>query len=274
MTSINRLPKEVLQQVFSFVGDKDSLMNCSIVCKKWRESATQEVYEDLTLEAYHIYKLKKLFEKNDPKQDVYFKQLHWTKKLKIKEDNLYSLKSQMIKLEQTEFEKFMSYIPKLEKFNIKETRNKSHYSTLLCNIDSATYLKRLEQICGLTLEACYNCYATLTHLVFSYSENATITIDGEEKDLPGLLPNFECLTHLWFWTGSQEVTMTDLSLLCPKLLSLAFYSDHIDISEESLNKTLAKMDEQKQVVNTINQNIKELDLHLSNLSSKYINLIT
>lgn len=169
MTRINHLPKEVLQQVFSFIGDKDSLMNCSIVCKKWRESATQEIYEDLTLEAYHIYKLKKLFEKNDPKQDVYFKQLHWTKKLKIKEDNLYSLKSQMIKLggdltaadmledkcklEQTEFEKFMSYIPKLEKFNIKESRNKSHYSTLLCNIDSATYLKRLEQICGLTLEA-------------------------------------------------------------------------------------------------------------------------
>lgn len=61
------------------------------VSKKWKEPAVQVYYEELTLQARQIHKIKKLFEDNLSNQDDYFSKLHWTKALKIRHDETSEL---------------------------------------------------------------------------------------------------------------------------------------------------------------------------------------
>lgn len=92
MTNIDHLPREMLLKIFNCV-DKNSLRNCVRISKKWKSLATQASYEEITLQAFLIYKIKTMFKDNSLKQDDFFKQLHWTRKLKVEFDRGTSLRS-------------------------------------------------------------------------------------------------------------------------------------------------------------------------------------
>lgn len=88
MTTIDHLPSELLLQILRQVTHQYSLRECIYVPKNWQSPATQANYEEVTLTAFLIYKIKALFEDKLLNQDDYFKQLYWTKKLKIAHDGM------------------------------------------------------------------------------------------------------------------------------------------------------------------------------------------
>lgn len=191
-------------EIFSYVSnlDKRSLINCIGVSKKWQEPATQAYYEELTLDADQIDKIKTLFEGNLPNQDDCVNQLHWTKKLQIycdvrkKEDwspvshTWYgeedTAKSKRCRFEAQEF----STLPKLQEIDPKDSNNCDMYMGLLRNLDSSMYLKRIERIYSKSpsryhqghhayFATYYNFRATLTHVHLNYSIPATATLNGD-----------------------------------------------------------------------------------------------
>lgn len=88
MAPTDDLSREVFLAIFNYLHNlsKSSLKVCIDVSKKWQEPATQAYYEELTLQAKRIDKIKTLLEDNLSNQDQHFKQLYWTKKLKIQYD--------------------------------------------------------------------------------------------------------------------------------------------------------------------------------------------
>lgn len=105
MTHIDRPPREVLLKIFSYLN-KHNLKNCIQVSQIWKDSATQAIYEDVTLQAFQIHKIKALLEENLPNQDDYFSKLQWTKILKIQHDT-------ETKIERQEFSTLLSYLPNI-----------------------------------------------------------------------------------------------------------------------------------------------------------------
>lgn len=90
------------------------------------------------------------------------------------------------------------------------------------------------------------------------------------------LSGFGCLNELIFYNNEEntgDLTTYDLSRICPKLHSLTFNYRHANVSSECLDAIVAGLDDQNQLVNTINQNLRELNLHRPTLSSSYIDLL-
>lgn len=131
--------------------DKSSLKICMYVPKNWKEIATQVIYEEVTLHAFHINKIKASFEENLANQNDYFNKLHWTKKLKFEHDSEGDLQSDLKKLardkdlgryqrmmpdhilqqrckfEQQGFTTLLSYLPSLQELNLRESKNRDMY---------------------------------------------------------------------------------------------------------------------------------------------------
>lgn len=310
MITIDRLPKEILLRVLEHV-DKRSLWNCIQVSKKWQSPATEAYYE-VTLQAYQIHKIKSLFEENQPNQDDYFSQLHWTRKLNIEFDGLDALgaafrkwmnvrdgeKSQHVddsmldsrcEFESREFTVLMSYLPNLQEIDLNNSRRNNIYMAYLRDIDSTTYLKRIERIYSKNpgsgqdplahFATYYDFKRTLTHAVYNHSANTTVTLENQVGDALSFLPNFESLTHLTFNNGLDQIddfTVYDMSAICPKLRSLRFSNDYInapdapDALDRSLNDILGGLNKEEALLNSIQENLQALEIYLSNLSSTYV----
>lgn len=154
------------------------------------------------LAAFHIHKIKALFERHLPNQNDYFKQLQWTKKLNIAHDDksllwlclkhideTRNMADDMVeercKFDLQDFSRLVSYLPNLKEINFKDCYHKALYMALLRDIDSSKYLKRIEKISGgeeengpmVNFATYYNFRATLKHLVFHYIEGATLTLN-------------------------------------------------------------------------------------------------
>lgn len=63
------------------------------VCKNWQQNAIQAFYEEMTLQANQIRKIKSIFETNSTDQLKYLDKLNWTKTLIIKDEKEESLLS-------------------------------------------------------------------------------------------------------------------------------------------------------------------------------------
>lgn len=167
-------------------------------------------------------------------------------------------------------------------------KNKSLHS-LLRDIDSTTHLKRIERICSNNpgygenplayFETYYNFRKTLTHAVFNYESDASITVQGQTGQQLLSLPNFERLTHPNAINNHGyfgDLTMDDFSAMCPKLRSLQFISSSTvrNAFDASLKYALGGLKNQVGLWSVIEDNLRELDIHLSTLSSTYIDIIT
>lgn len=131
--------------------------------KKWQSPATQVKYEYVTLRAFQIHKIKKLFEDNLSNQDDYFKQLQWAKKLTIKQDGRDSLMTTLwrlpyhqgvgkyvqttdsdvesrCKFTHPEFSSLMSYLPSLQEFDLNDCKSRNTYMAILRDLDPTIYL--------------------------------------------------------------------------------------------------------------------------------------
>lgn len=224
MASIDRLPREVLLQIFRYVPNKKSRMNCISVCKKWQESATEATYKEVTLKAFQMNKIKALFKEKLLNYDNYLNQLQWTKKLTIEYIEVIYIKSPSIysqnsegsaeeelqhmtdkttgcKLEQEEFLTLISYLPKLQEMDVKD----STYMVFLQNPDCTKSLKRIKRIRSEIPDigdqdqhfaTYYNFRDTLTHVVLVYPREKTLTLDGQTGDALLFLGHFGCLIHL------------------------------------------------------------------------------
>lgn len=122
MTSVDRLPSEILLQILRHV-DEVSLRTCISVSKNWQSPVTQLSYEEISLQAYQVDKIKDLFEDNLCNKDDYFDKLHWTKRLIIRNDTQYP--GGGCKLEQQEFTTLMSYLPNVQEIDLKGSHQ--HY---------------------------------------------------------------------------------------------------------------------------------------------------
>lgn len=142
MTTIDRLPTEVLLSIFSNV-DKDSLIKCIYVCKKWQSPATEANYKEVTLHHWQILKIKALFEKRLPNQDDYFQQLKYTKKLKIENGDMTlqrsAHQSQLLMQDRNEsvfnrqdFDSLLPYLENLEELGLKDCIDQDLYLNHLC----------------------------------------------------------------------------------------------------------------------------------------------
>lgn len=155
MTSIDRLPKELLIEIFSYL-DKVDLKESIIVSKKWQSPAT-EAKNDVTLRAFQIHKIKTIREENSSNQDDYFNRLQLTKKLKVENDYADSLatftylaghggvgENQHIsrtmlksrcKIEQQQFYTLLSYLEILQDLDLERCDNQDLYMGFMRDLD-------------------------------------------------------------------------------------------------------------------------------------------
>lgn len=125
----------------------------------------------------------------------------------------------------------------------------------------------------------YNFRKILTHITVNYGEEDKCLNLGNRKEgyVLSSLPHFKRLTHLKFVENAnddEDVTDYDLSVICPKLQSLEYCTDYAYDYNHRLKAVLIGLREEKSLRKIINEDISELDIHLPNLSSNYIDLIT
>lgn len=192
------------------------------------------------------------------------------------------------KLEQQEFTCLISYSPKLQEIDLRGSEFNNTYMTYLRNIDSTIYLKHIEKIWGgrasrnqdhyAYFATYYNFRKTLTRAALNLTQHKpTLILDGKTGDALSFLSDFECLNELVFGNNEEysgDLTIYDVSRICPKLHTLFFDYRHADISDQRLNVILGGLGKEMEFLSTINHNIQELNMHLPTLSSSYINLIT
>lgn len=92
MTTTHRRPAEVLLNI-SIRVENPFRFYCMSVCKNWQQNAIQASYEEMTLQANQIRKIKSIFETNSTDQLKYLDKLNWTKTLIIKDEKEESLLS-------------------------------------------------------------------------------------------------------------------------------------------------------------------------------------
>lgn len=100
-----------------------------------------------------------------------------------------------------------------------------------------------------------------------HSNESFVTVGRKRGDAVSFLPRFDCLTHLTFVNTCNRhndyVTIYDLSVTCPKLRSLKLKCVYANDYDDRLRNILAGLGGQQALLDTINQNMKELEIQIS-----------
>lgn len=75
-----------------------------------------------------------------------------------------------------------------------------------------------------------------------------------------MFDSFDVHQHNYQCNGN--LTVYDLSIICPKLRSLKFYRKYAQVFDERLTTILAGLTQQQALLDTINQNIEEIGIQL------------